>query len=87
MPYSHGLQVPLENYKNKHRAKGFGSDFPYLLIAVTLMIAVFLPMFRSQLIMLEKIKGVSDILKRFCGSEIMESDEKSIHLKLIKGKK
>ena len=87
MPYGHELQVPLDNYKNKHQAKGFGSDFPYLLIAVTLMIAVFLPMFRSQLIMLEKIKGVSDILKRFCGSEIMESDEKSIHLKLIKGKK
>ena len=87
MPYGRGLQVPLENYKNKHQAKGFGADFPYLLIAVILIIAVLLPMFRLQLMILEKINGVSDMLKRFCGSEKMESDEKSVHLKLIKGKK
>jgi membrane-bound lytic murein transglycosylase D len=87
MPYGHQLQVPPENYKNKHQAKGFGSDFRYLLITVILIIAVLLPMFRLQLMILEKIKGVSDMLTRFCGSEIMESDEKSIHLKLIKGKK
>ncbi len=83
MPYGHELQVPLENDKNKHHAKGFGSDFPYLLIAVALIIAVLLPMFRLQLMILEKIKGVSDILKRFCESEKIEHDEKSTNLKLI----
>ncbi len=87
MPYGHELQGPLENYKNKHQGKGAESDFRYLLITVILIIAVLLPMFRLQLMILEKIKGVSDMLMRFCGSKIMESDEKVIHLKLIKGKK
>jgi membrane-bound lytic murein transglycosylase D len=78
--------VPSENYKNNNTAKGFGSDSRYLLIAVILMIAVLWPMIRLQLMILEKIKAVSDMLKRFCESEKIESDRKSIHLKLIKGK-
>jgi peptidoglycan lytic transglycosylase D len=78
--------IPSENDKNNNKAKGFGSDFRYLLIAVMLIIAVLLPMFRMQLMILEKIKAVSDMLKRFCASEKTDSDEKSIHLKLIKGK-
>jgi peptidoglycan lytic transglycosylase D len=74
------------HYQNSNNAKGFGSDSRYLLIAVILMIAVLWPMIRLQLMILEKIKAVSDMLKRFCASEKTDSYRKSIHLKLIKGK-
>ncbi len=83
MPAVHESPIPLDKFQNNHPAKGFGSDFPYLLIAVILIIAVLWPMIRLQLMILEKIKGVSDMLTRFCGSEKIESDEKSTHLKLI----
>ena len=78
--------VPSENFKNSNEAKGFGSDFRYLLIVSILIAAVFWTMIRLQLMILEKIKAVSDMLKRFCGSEKTDGDGKSVHLKLIKGK-
>ena len=78
--------VPSENDKRSKAAKGFGSDFRYLLLAVILIIAVLWPMIRLQLMILEKINAVSDMLRRFCGSERTDSDGKSIHLRLIKGK-
>ena len=78
--------VPLENLNNSHKAKGFGVDFYYLLIVLILIAAVLWPMIRLQLMILEKIEAVSDMLKRFCGSEKTDGDGKSIHLKLIKSK-
>ena len=78
--------VPSGNLKNDTAAKGFWSDFRYLLVVMILIVAVLLPVIRLQLTILERIKAVSDMLKRFCGSEKTAGDEKSIHLKLIKGK-
>lgn len=76
--------IPSGNYKNK--SEGFWSGFRYFLIIVILVAAVFWFMIRLQLTILDKIKGVSDMLMRFCESEKTEIDGKSAHLKLIKGK-
>jgi membrane-bound lytic murein transglycosylase D len=76
--------VSLTNSKNSNKAKGFGSDFGYLVIVVILIVAVLWPMIRLQLMILEKIKAVSDMLKRFCESEKTDGDGKSVPLKLIK---
>ncbi len=80
------LAIPLENNKSNNTAKGFGSDFRYLLIVVVLIIAVLWAMIRLQLKILEKIKALSDTLKRFCEPEKAAADRKSFPLKLIKGK-
>jgi membrane-bound lytic murein transglycosylase D len=78
--------VSLKNFKNSNKAKGFGSDLWYLLIVVILIVAVLWPMIRLQLMILEKIKALSDMLKRFCESEKRDVDGQSVPLKLIKWK-
>lgn len=79
--------VPLENLKDDTAAKGFWPDFRYFLIVMILIsaiIALLLPMIRLQLLILEKIKAVSDLTKRLYGSIKTDGEGKSIQLKLIK---
>jgi hypothetical protein len=69
--------------KNSNKAKFAMSDFYYLLIVLILIAAVLLPMIRLQLMILDKIKAVSDMLKRFCESEKTVGNGKSVALKSI----
>jgi membrane-bound lytic murein transglycosylase D len=78
--------VPSEKLKDNTAPKGIWSDFRYLLFVVILIVAVMWLVIRLQLMILERIEAVSDRLKRFCESEKIDGDEKSVHLKLIKGK-
>ena len=80
---SPAFAVSPKNFKNSNKTRGFGADFYYLLIVVILILAVIWPMIRLQLTILEKIKAVSDMLKRFCDSEKPNDDEKAVPLKLI----
>ena len=75
--------VSVKKSKNSNKAKFAMSDFYYLLIVLILIAAVLLPMIRLQLMILDKIKAVSDMLKRFCESEKTVGNGKSVALKSI----
>ncbi|MEJ2658112.1 MAG: transglycosylase SLT domain-containing protein, partial [Desulfobacterales bacterium] len=82
--------VPLENLESNPPAKGFWTSFRYFLIVMILISAIaalLYPMIRLQLMILERIKALSELTKHLYASKKDDGDGKSVQLKLIKGKK